>query len=732
MKTSRRTQSGISLVEVLVSIIVFAIGLLAIAALQGQLVRGSSDAKTRTVAASLAEQQFEQFRSFFQLGAGGGGYGDIVGRAEGDALTESLSGVDYERWWEVDEYYFPDGGGTALLGANPATGSSDFKMVRMHIAWTDESGQDQEVVVEDLIAAAPPSDSLMTVRGSPPPEHPIVRYKDLLSEPEVVQFDLGDGTSRQTSRPEPEIVGEGPNILTRFDTITFSNALLDGFPVQIRREEFLSVNCRCTQDGPGGAGRTPAQWDGLQWNPGIAVTKRTGTTLAGLDQPFICDRCCRDHHDATDEQEYDPFRPSGDDANGNPFFPAGLGGDHGHFNFDEDTGQLVPADANDSEYLEACTFTRVEGIFQVTSDFKLENVLVVPTDFLQTSANIQAFRDFVVLFVEEYVASLTNQYPDVTPNFDMSDPANNDASATLDAMWAAFPDTMAPPTSGDTSGRQLLARGLYINFINDELRNRIDCRGGGGTDCDDRDADGNPVLPLVPFQEINITRLATWGVDDTGQSSIFVTQDSLTTTNEDTFNRGRVIHCASYTPTDGSGTVAPRCDTNNTEVTARIFPSNTGLLANANAIDTDDAVFLADSITVDFDQAPPPVGIVVKGTFSLHPSVKGVELSNVSVAGSSGILCTRPEPTKYSCVFENGTTGGTIAFGNYNSVDRQGNVNNNLTCPTGVILDDGTTTVTGLAPVGDGTATETTPYSFTMMPDDEEYLLDIQINKTGC
>lgn len=712
-------QRGVSLLEVLIAVVVFAVGLLAIAALQGELVRSAGDAKARTVAANLAEQQMEQFRSFTL--AAGVSFDDIVDRPEGSALVNAVSGVEYRQWWEVDDYHFPADTGTAVLGMTPS-GRSDFKMIRVHVDWTDESGVNREVMVEDIIANSPPSDALLAVIGSAPPEHPIIRYKDVLVAPEVIEINLGDETVRQTSKPRPEVESAGQNILTSFDAITFSTTLVDSFPVLARREEFVSINCRCEQAGDG-AGRTPAVWENfqqgsqqrMQWRSGRDVEKRVGAPLSGLDQPFLCDRCCRDHHDVDGEDSFDPFRPAGNDANGNPFFPSGLNGDHGHFNFDSTTGELVPADSPGQEYLEACTFTRIGGVFEVTSDFKLESILVLPIEYLQTPAGISHFQDFVTTFVEEYVDLIGDDYPKTTPNLNLN-ATPNDASGTLQSLWDSFPQEIPPPANGSVDGQRLLARGIYVNFMTDELRSQIPSEGGA-------------VLPFVPFQEINLTRLATW--DDGASSSIFVTNDALTAGNQDVYDRGRAIHCASYTPTDGSGTVEPRCDITNATVTATIFTGNTGLLANANPTDTDDAVVRTDDIMIDFDLEPPPPSRSVVGQFSLHPSVKGVEMSNLTVASSAGVFCTRPSPTEYTCIFEDATADGTITIGNYNATDRNGNVINHMVCPEGVVFDDGTTTVTNLGPVNDGLANETTTFDLVAMPDDE-FVLDIAIKKNGC
>ena len=73
MKTShqyvyrRANQRGHNLLEVLVAIAIFAIGMLALASLQGNLTRSASDANTRMVATNLAEGLIERRRGFARI-----------------------------------------------------------------------------------------------------------------------------------------------------------------------------------------------------------------------------------------------------------------------------------------------------------------------------------------------------------------------------------------------------------------------------------------------------------------------------------------------------------------------------------------------------------------------------------------------------------------------------------------------------------------------------------------
>lgn len=726
MNIPKKLQSGVSLVEVLVAVIVFAIGLLAIAALQGKLVRGGADAKARTVAANLAEQQLEEFRSFTLATLNT--YGDITAVPKGSANSVTVSGVDFKTWWDVDDYYFPPAGGAAVLGVNPVTGGSDFKMVRIHVDWTDPTGAVQETLLEDIIPNAPPSDSLLTVSGAislPPPD--VLVDNSNPPEPQVIVVHLDDDTSKRTSQPLAELQRGSQNTVTKFNAVTFTNQDT-GPPMADRREEFLSVNCRCTLGVDDGVGFTPAAWNGDQWVAGQAVTKPVGLVDDNFDQPLVCDRCCRDHHDGSGQPGYDPFRPSDTTANG----------DHSHFNFDTDTGSLIPADSPDNpggEYLEACTMVRVGGVFQATTDFNLENLLVLPIEYLESSEGISNYQNYVESFVEDYVSQLTDQYPQQRPTVNLSDPADVGTVST----------SSVPPPAANTAGQQFLARGIYINLMDQQVLDRINCRLGnldpdatpacdGGDPTvtgDGADAQDEPVLPLVPFQEINVTTLANWSEDDAGASSIFVTRDPFVVPNgsqditSENLDRGRAIHCTPGTPS------SDRCADNKAKAIASMQRSNTGLLANSNAIDPDDSTVLQDGIDIDFTLSQPAPTRTAEGALSLAPQVHGVEVSNISVVGSADIFCTRPEPSRYKCLFENNADTGTISVSNYNSVNRLGEVNNYMACSGDVPYANGVTSVVALPVVSDGTPTETTIYQFTAMPN-STFTLDIQIKKTGC
>ena len=100
-------ETGATLLDVLLAMVIFVVGMLALAHLQGNLSRSSGDANTRTVAANIAEETMEDKRAFevVDTTAGKKAYEDIVPETK----TVSRGGIDYTVNFDVQDYYFsPD------------------------------------------------------------------------------------------------------------------------------------------------------------------------------------------------------------------------------------------------------------------------------------------------------------------------------------------------------------------------------------------------------------------------------------------------------------------------------------------------------------------------------------------------------------------------------------------------------------------------------------------------
>ncbi|MCK9622070.1 MAG: hypothetical protein M0R47_16240 [Methylobacter sp.] len=101
---SIKNSAGIGLIEVLVTTVVVAVGLLAVASLQGDLLSSSRGNKTRAEAQALANTKIEQLRDTIQK-AGTTGYNALAS----SAANESISGITetFTRGWTVSDQTAP-------------------------------------------------------------------------------------------------------------------------------------------------------------------------------------------------------------------------------------------------------------------------------------------------------------------------------------------------------------------------------------------------------------------------------------------------------------------------------------------------------------------------------------------------------------------------------------------------------------------------------------------------
>ncbi len=200
-------QGGFSLIEVLITLVVLAVGLVALAKFQGTTIESGSLAKERAVAAHLAQQKLDDLRDYERLiktDAAGAAIAcnadasvsyrciatDAGGNKNADFTLILPSGdpsvgivpppnwnVTYNRTWTVTDWCFP---GTAAGDPNhpgkkpnvPADESSctaqaptfpDFKRVTVTVTWMDlekrKKGQAdavQTVVLRSIISASDP------------------------------------------------------------------------------------------------------------------------------------------------------------------------------------------------------------------------------------------------------------------------------------------------------------------------------------------------------------------------------------------------------------------------------------------------------------------------------------------------------------------------------------------------------------------------------------------------
>lgn len=594
MKYSGRMQSqhGFSLLEVLVAIVVFAVGLLAIASLQGNLMQSGSDAKARTVATSLAEAQVEQLRTFLE----DDDYDAVAGSTE--AVTEG--GVEFQRSTQITDYYYqvtaaePDG--QLVAGTDPDTGTADIKLATVTVSWCDaEAGSGcnpadlstdpNTVVVEDVIGRSlSPVGSAKALSELTPSDPPRLPYTPG-EAPNTISIDLEDGSKKESPQPTLETTRGGSteseaekvSTVTRIESIVYNT--LDSGEVSVQRQEFLAANCTCATgedtelSAEQNIGHTPIFWDGNDWvgrvkDENKPVGHFPGFSSSETQRGVLCRDCCRDHHDSAAGTTFTHVNQAGDEvevevAKFNPFRDSANTGDHDHF--DGALDQPVTSGA----YLEACRFARVDGRMLVTTDFRLESLQVLPgttdpaSDPQPFEGWIDDYRNYVKDFVEIYatevatgVSAGTLDYPAEQPQQDDSTTAeecdgplpcgDETAYGNRTSPVDGNPDPGLPsfddvPSSTET--RQLVGRAIYLDYLHPILQDRINCRLGNSDpatndNCDDRqDVSGEPLFPILPFFEVNLALQANWAV--VGDDLINVSDEPVASTFDSaTFNRG--------------------------------------------------------------------------------------------------------------------------------------------------------------------------------------------------
>ena len=141
----KKHNAGIGLIEVLVTTVVVAVGLLAVASLQGNLMGGSRDNKTRAECQTLANTKIEQLRDTV-VTTGISGYDALTS----SAANENIVGVTeiFSRGWVVTNQTDPT-----------------RKQVGVTVTWGDGSAQNQ-CAVQSVIAFDGLGSSTLAAKGS--------------------------------------------------------------------------------------------------------------------------------------------------------------------------------------------------------------------------------------------------------------------------------------------------------------------------------------------------------------------------------------------------------------------------------------------------------------------------------------------------------------------------------------------------------------------------------------
>jgi len=656
------SQGGFGLLEVMITVIVMSVALLALGGLHTQIIKSANNAKLEAVGTSLAMQKMDDLRSYGATSADSSFTFDTIGNATGGNGGNSIvsdANVSFNRSWFSTSMYICGDSAPSTSNCSPAKTSPDMKVLNVSVTWTDTENIPQSVAMQSIISFTETGAAKSIIGPSSsgsPYKTPNPSYTEADQD---ISHDLGDVLKR-VSQPVPDTnrstSQNGDNDLTSNTVTSFREEYYNSANQLIGENEFVTVNCYCANQTANGTGYEPTYLSSNKYVAGNYVTKHIGVidTGSGLnDQPAVCTICCRDHHDTSAAAHvYDPFRPSTDFTNGN----------HNHYPASSAPSFATTANTGTSSYAEACRMAWVGGQLRTLQDWRLESLQILPKNYLSDASQLTAYTDYVSAFITQFVMSISSNYPSTMPDRATILASNTSRSVKEGSATVTLPGVAtalaALPTSTTTSVAsssnaslwdQLSVRGIYIDYMDRDLVNTIRCKidpantplsGGTYSTCDDYGVTAkSDYLYLIPFHDVNLTKLAQWTT--TNASSIAVKSDRLLDGNESTFSRGKVAGVT-------SGTKAG--------IKAIIQTSNTGLTVS-EAIDPEDYSSsvnpIVDCIAVNYgtSTASDPCTVVVAtkiqgtvtiGTGSAKPS-GGITASDVyiTVKSSGGSnLCT--------------------------------------------------------------------------------------------
>jgi type II secretory pathway pseudopilin PulG len=650
-----------TLLEVLVGIVIFAIGILALTQLQGGLARSAADANTRTVAVNIAEDAIERRRGFSRVTQDPDGIEYAYLDIEPAQYTITRGGITYNVNIQVTDYWYNKATQLFTTTEPLVMAVSDFKWMRVDVDWgngpefaIDESKTTQGrlgtggVTLSEIISSiTSAADAKSATGGTGGLYLPSIDYNPG-SNPEIISISLGDNKFKESTTPQPKVIRADELAETTFDVVTYSQDAAGA--TFLRREEFRAVSCNCALRVPSTnaqGGLRPTVWDGNDYTKGEFVSKTYGVSTSSVQSKF-CTICCRDHHDggtgAGDDandpgrSRYDPFRPSTD------YWDSGtLAGDHKHY-YRNSSGGLSLASTSSSAYMEACRLVRKNGFWQVAQDLRQEGLNLFPEDYMDNTTEVGEYSAYVTGAVAAYESDMNGidgyelSPPALTP------PSGMSPAVTFPASTSTSPTTLPTPLGNIT--QQLRGRGIYIDYMSDALRTIVDCLqdGGSGAEC------GAPhittPLEIIPFYDVQLTWLARWN-EDPFNYPVDVTNQAIATNN--THSRG----LAQRTLGTGLSTVD-----------AKVHSSNLGL-TGTDPIDLDYAADLrSQNLYVSAQNETPPPGvnqILVEGLITSN--INGFKASDVEIS-YTGAQCNRTN-TGYKCLLEAAANNPRITVSNY-------------------------------------------------------------------
>lgn len=524
---------GFALIEALIAVVVLATGLLALTALQGALIRSSADSKARSQVAAYVAGEMDRIRAGYVPPPTKSATGTCPLSPTTDPISCAAvaAGLSVLNQTYTSATYYADAAGN-FATSNPNTGKNAwFRRVTVNLTWTDAAGDTARALgMTTDISPLTLTASQVLVDRQPSDDiglRPIVRRVSPVTEGMIPIATGGEGDeATAATNPKPKLLGgeSGTYVSdTRFDVLTFSSVGTPPDFVRFNKKiETAVVGCTC-QMGTAGFPTTgpnadvsaflsakayrPTYWDGRAYKTPVAAANALATSSpASVSQSALCDVCCRDHKDPATEA--------------GPKYSPWTGQDPLHYRLNGGSWQLATADGD--QYLEACRVIRVDGVFRVAADPRIQDNALVPT--------------------REYPATATSGslHPTISNNDAATLPRLDDQGKPFyeayvyDAVSNAYFSTTGVPATGNTTDfvalqqsrnlnlpsyvpilpsndrRWLHSRVFVMDYLETDARTRLE---EASADCQNPVsalARAQCVLPYLPMASINITEVASW------------------------------------------------------------------------------------------------------------------------------------------------------------------------------------------------------------------------------
>lgn len=639
MTSNGQKASGFTLLEVLIALVVLAVGMVAVIQFQNTLLNSATETDKRAMAFQVAEGVMEHARAYEE-------------RSEiGNWSLPTSAALSYGG----DSIPFNIQSQTILLdsGLNTVSSLGEASFAELILTVSPQVGSSAETTVQlsTLIGKIHPGEEALLDNSGTGGAQPNVTHV-AGQTPDVVPIQLSDTEIRETSKPLPEVVSKNASTEVTFETVVY-----DSSTNKQVQEEFLTVNCVCQLSSvatPSYANESPYHYrydvnsESLYVNGGVAGNSSTtgvpyyGTASKKFDQSSFCSRCCAGHHDisavssGTLYDGYPPFKPNSIASTPHP-----------HYVFDVDTGEVSTAVASDGDYYpESCRFRRVDGIFRLFPDWNMDSLTVFSLTEGASSGALSTYQDYVRAKLQDVVFNTTSA-----------------------ATYAASVGVNVSLTPG--SSEQLLARGLYL----DDMSYDSDWQTAMGS-VSPSDYVSGAWLSIVPFNEINMTLLAEWSSGSTAVAA--VTDEEVETVDAllnyyGSYSRGLVTADAGASTAD-STLVKASSKFDNTGILGNRYSKNNLYFAGVDNKEIPTPTRLEDDLQIDIvgtstgvqtftvevrEDATNGQVTVASGKLSITTSVGSCSYDS-ETNGVATINCTAPENTTMTITISTSQNGEAI------------------------------------------------------------------------